>query len=230
MTATRAERAYRYYDFVMAAFVVLLLCSNLIGAGKVCEVAGLRVSAAIFFFPMSYLLGDVLTEVYGYARDRRVVWAGFAALIFSSSVCWFTVKLPPAPGWPDQGAFETTFGQVPRIAFASLLAFWAGSFANSYVLARMKIWSEGRSLWMRTIGSTVVGEAVDSVIFYPLAFYGNWPKELLVAVMVSNYLLKCGWEALMTPITYKLVGWLKHVENEDFYDRDTNFTPFSLQN
>ena len=229
MSASNPPRAYRYYDFVMASFVTLLLCSNLIGAGKVCEIGGLKVSAAIFFFPLSYLLGDVLTEVYGYARDRRVVWTGFAALIFSSFVCWLTVRLPADPGWSHQAAFESTFGQVPRIALASLVAFWVGSFTNSYVLARLKIRTEGRHLWLRTIGSTLVGEGFDSLLFYPIAFYGEWPNEVLVTVLFSNYILKCAWEALMTPLTYRVVAWLKKAEKEDFYDRETDFTPFSLQ-
>jgi uncharacterized integral membrane protein (TIGR00697 family) len=166
-------RTYRYYDFIMALFVTVLLCSNLIGVGKVCQVAGVTFGAGILFFPISYLFGDVLTEVYGYASSRRVVWAGFGALTFASFMSYVVVELPPAPGWMHQEAVRTVFGSTPRIVAASLLAYFMGEFANSYVLAKMKVWTEGRKLWSRTIGSTIVGELVDSLIFYPLAFLGD---------------------------------------------------------
>jgi uncharacterized integral membrane protein (TIGR00697 family) len=221
-------KQFRYYDLVMASFVTILLCSNLIGAPKVCTVAGFTFGAGVFFFPISYVFGDILTEVYGYARSRKVVWAGFAAMIFATFMTWVVLKLPPASGWPDQGAFETVFGSTSRIVLASLVAYFLGEFSNSYTLAKMKIWTRGKFLWTRTIGSTVVSESVDSVIFYPIAFFGTWPNELLIKVMLGNYLLKVSWEVLMTPLTYKIVNFLKRAEQEDFFDYETNFTPFSL--
>ncbi|MGZ3656154.1 MAG: queuosine precursor transporter [Bdellovibrionota bacterium] len=213
----------------MAAFVCVLLCSNLIGAPKVAQVGGFEFGAGVLFFPISYIFGDILTEVYGYARARRVVWAGFAAMIFASFMSWFVLWLPPAAHWTNQSAFESVLGSTWRIVGGSLTAFFFGEFCNSYVLAKMKILTEGRYLWTRTVGSTIVGEAVDTLVFYPLAFYGTWSNELLLAVMLHNYLLKTGWEILVTPVTYKVVGFLKRAENEDYYDRDTNFTPFSLK-
>ncbi len=227
-TVPRHRQSYRYYDFVMAAFVMVILCANLIGPGKVVGMAGFTFGAGVLFFPISYLFGDILTEVYGYARARRVVWSGFAALAFASFMATVVVALPPAAGWPHQPAYATVFGQTPRIVAASLIAFLAGEFVNSYVLAKLKVRTEGRFLWMRTIGSTICGEAVDSLIFYPLAFYGVWGMDLLVSVTVTNYFLKVGWEAAATPLTYRLVGWLKRAEHEDYYDRKTHFTPFSL--
>jgi uncharacterized integral membrane protein (TIGR00697 family) len=222
------RRTYRYYDLVMAAFVTVLLCANVIGASKVCTVAGFTFGAGVLFFPLSYVFGDILTEVYGYARARKVVWAGFAALGFASFMSFTVLAFPPAPGWEHQQAFETVFGATPRIAGASLVGYFCGEFCNSYVLAKMKVRTRGRALWMRTIGSTVVGEGVDSLIFYPLAFLGWWTPGQVLSVMAGNYLLKVGWETLMTPVTYRIVGFLKRAENEDYYDRDTDFTPFSL--
>lgn len=224
-----SRRQYRYYDLVMAAFVTVLLCANLIGPGKVAKVGPLTFGAGVLFFPISYIFNDVLTEVYGYARARKVVWAGFAAEAFASLMAFVVVSFPPAPSWPHQAAYETVFGATWRIVLASLLAFWAGEFCNSYVLAKMKVWSGGRGLYQRTIGSTIAGEAVDSLIFYPVAFLGIWSRDQLVTVMLTNYLIKVGWEALATPITYKIVAWLKRVENEDYFDRDTDFNPFTLQ-
>jgi uncharacterized integral membrane protein (TIGR00697 family) len=222
-------RLYKYYDLVMASFVTILLCSNLIGAAKVCTVWGFTFGAGVLFFPISYIFGDILTEVYGYARARKVVWAGFGAIIFASFMSWVVVSLPPAVGWNDQRAYESVFGQTPRIVFASLAAFFAGEFANSYVLAKMKILTSGRHLWTRTIGSTIVGEGVDSLVFYPLAFLGVWENRLVLTVMISNYVIKVLWEVVVTPVTYQVVGFLKHAEQEDYYDYDTDFTPFSLE-
>jgi queuosine precursor transporter len=222
-------RSYRYYDLVMAGFVTVLLCANLIGASKVARVGSFTFGAGVLFFPLSYVFGDVLTEVYGYARARKVVWAGFGAMAFASFMSWVVLAFPPAPGWPHQEAFATVFGNTPRIVLASLVAYFCGEFANSYVLARLKVRTEGRFLWLRTIGSTVVGEGVDSLIFYPLAFLGVWSDDLVLTVMVTNYLFKVGWEAAITPATYRIVGFLKRAEAEDYYDRDTNFTPFSLK-
>ena len=221
----------RYFDFVMAAFVTVLLLSNVIGAGKVAVVelpwiGAWPFGAGILFFPISYVIGDVLTEVYGYARARRCIWAGFGALMFMAFMAWMVVALPPAASWTGQAAYEAVFGQVPRIVFASMLAFWAGEFVNSYVLARMKILTRGRYLWTRTIGSTVAGQGVDSLIFYPLAFYGVWDNETLLVVLLTQWALKVGWEAALTPVTYAAVGFLKRREGVDVYDEATDFTPF----
>ena len=225
-------RAYRYYDLIMASFVCVLLCANLIGVSKVTQVElfgrTFAFGAGNLFFPLSYLFGDILTEVYGYARSRRVVWAGFGALLFASLMSWVVVHLPPAQGWGGQAVIEQAFGSTWRIALASLVGYFCGEFMNSFTLAKLKLLTQGRLLWTRTIGSTLIGEAVDTVVFYPLAFYGTWPTELLASVMVANYFLKVGWEVLATPVTYRIVSALKRAEQEDFYDRDTNFTPFSL--
>jgi len=223
------RRVYRYYDFVMAAFVTVLLCANLIGAAKVAQIGPFTFGAGVLFFPISYVFGDVLTEVYGYARARKVVWAGFTALAFASFMSWSVLAFPPAADWPHQQAYETVFGATPRIVFASLVAYFFGEFCNSYVLAKMKLVTDGRRLWTRTIGSTIVGEAVDSLIFYPLAFIGVWPTPLVMKVTLSNYLFKVAWEVVITPFTYRLVNFLKRAESEDYFDRTTNFTPFSLQ-
>ncbi len=224
------RKHYKYYDLIMASFVTVLLCSNVIGAAKVCTVGGFTFGAGVLFFPISYIFGDVMTEVYGYARARKVVWAGFAAVIFASLMSWMVVTLPAANGWPNQAAYESVFGQTPRIVLASLIAFFCGEFANSFVLAKMKILTEGKHLWMRTIGSTIVGEGVDSLIFYPLAFWGAWGNnDLVIKVMITNYLIKTSWEAIITPVTYLVVGFLKRAENENYFDKDTKFTPFSLQ-
>jgi uncharacterized integral membrane protein (TIGR00697 family) len=221
----------RYYDYCMAAFAVILICSNLIGAGKVAVwelpwIGAVTFGAGILFFPLSYVLGDVLTEVYGYARARRVVWVGFAASIFAAGMATVVVAMPPAPDWEGQEALAAVMGQAPRIFAASILAFWAGEFANAFVLARMKVWTKGRMLWTRTIGSTAVGQGVDTLIFYPLAFWGVWETSLILTVMATNYLLKVGWEALLTPVTYKVVGAMKRAEGMDVYDVETDFTPF----
>jgi uncharacterized integral membrane protein (TIGR00697 family) len=212
----------------MAAFVAVMLCSNIIAVGKVSEIAGYSFGAGIFFFPISYIFSDVLTEVYGYARSRRVIWVGFGALAFASVMSWAILALPPAPDWPHQAAYALVFGSTPRIVAASLVAFWVGDIANSYVMAKLKVQTEGRFLWVRTIGSTIVGQAADSILFYPLAFWGSWTPHLVGAVMISNFCVKVGVEALMTPVTYVVVGFLKQAEGEDFYDRDTDFNPFKI--
>ncbi len=224
--------SFRYYDLIMAAFVCVLLCANLIGVSKIAQVnlfgTPHAFGAGNLFFPLSYLFGDILTEVYGYARSRRVVWAGFSALLFASIMSFVVVHLPPADGWTGQAVIEQAFGSTWRIALASLVGYFCGEFANSFTLAKLKIRTQGRMLWMRTIGSTVVGEACDTVVFYPLAFFGSWPNELLLQVMLANYVLKVSWEVVATPITYRVVNALKRAEGVDVYDRDTNFTPFSL--
>ncbi len=227
---------FRYFDFVMAAFVAILLLSNLIGAAKRSEVdlpmiGHWSFGAGIMFFPLSYIIGDVLTEVYGYARARRVIWTGFAALLFMAFMAFVVVALPPAATWTGQAAYEEVFGNTWRIVFASITAFWVGEFANSLVLARMKVWTEGRHLWTRTIGSTIVGQGLDSLIFYPLAFWGTtgWTTQQIVQVVVSQFLLKTLWEGLLAPVTYAVVGWLKRREGIDVFDRNTDFTPFATR-
>lgn len=226
--APAPQRSYRYYDLIMAAFVCVLLCSNMIGAGKVAMIGGFAFGAGVLFFPISYIFNDVLTEVYGYAKSRKVVWAGIGAMIFASLMSAFIVAMPPAPSWTQQGAYEAVFGQVPRIVVASLLAFWAGELTNSFVLAKLKIAQGGEQLWKRTIGSTMVGEAVDSLIFYPLAFWGLWAPQLVLTVMATNYVLKVLVEVFMTPVTYKIVNFLKRAEHEDYFDTNTDFNPFKV--
>jgi queuosine precursor transporter len=227
--AERVVKKFKFYDLIMAAFVTILLCSNIIGAEKVVSIAGFSFGAGILFFPISYFFNDILTEVYGYARSRKVVWAGFAAMGFASFMSWVVVSLPPAQGWIHQDAYEVVFGQTPRIVVASLVAFFSGEFVNSFTLAKMKVFTSGRFLWIRTIGSTIAGEAADSIIFYPIAFYGFWPNDLLITVMITNYVLKVSWEVIATPVTYRVVNFLKRKEHEDYYDKETNFTPFSIE-
>jgi uncharacterized integral membrane protein (TIGR00697 family) len=224
-----AIRHFRYYDLVMAAFVAILLLSNIIGASKLATVGGVTFGAGILFFPLSYVIGDVLTEVYGYARARRVIWAGFAALIFMAIMSWVVVAMPPADGWDGQAAYETVFGNAWRIVLASVTAFWAGEFVNSYVLARMKLWTGGRHLWTRTIGSTIFGQAFDSLLFYPIAFLGIWTTEQVVTVMITNWAMKVAWEAALTPATYLVVGALKRREGVDVFDEGTDFNPFGAK-
>ena len=243
-----ARRHFRWFDYMMAAFVAILLLSNLIGASKLATLGGQTFGAGILFFPVSYVLGDVLTEVYGYANARRCVWTGFVALAFMAFMSWVVVGMPPADGWgcaqsadprfktlveaigaPQvcQATYVSVFGSTWRIALASLIAFWCGEFVNSFVLAKMKVWTRGRMLWTRTIGSTVFGQAVDSAIFYPVAFFGIWEPKALITVMITNWGLKVLWEAVLTPVTYLVVGALKRHEGVDVFDEDTNFSPFA---
>jgi len=220
----------------MAAFVAVLLCSNLIGVHKVSYIdvpyyGQFVFGAGVLFFPISYLFGDILTEVYGYARSRKVIWAGFGALIFAALMSWVVVNLAPASTMSEDSvkAVNQIFGSTPRIVLATVTAFAFGEFVNSFVLAKMKILSQGKHLWIRTIGSTVAGEVADSIVFYPVAFYGVWSDAQLINVMIGNYFLKVLWEVLATPMTYIVVNFLKRAEQEDYYDRETNFTPFSLE-
>ncbi|MBE0612976.1 MAG: queuosine precursor transporter [Burkholderiales bacterium] len=229
-------RQYRYYELVMAAFVTVLICSNLIGPAKIAQIdlpyfGAVSFGAGVLFFPISYVFGDILTEVYGYARARKVIWAGFAGLAFASFMAAVVVALPPAPFWNNQAAYEIAFGSTWRIVLASMVAYFCGEFVNSYVLAKMKILTAGKWLWTRTIGSTIFGEAVDSSLFYPLAFYGSGiiPNDKLPLVMLSQFVIKVGVEVVFTPLTYKIVSALKRAEREDYYDRGTDFTPFSLK-
>lgn len=261
-SASNAKAAnFRHYDTVMAAFVAILLLSNLIGAAKLSVVEvnwwpegwwpaadGIFIfGAGILFFPVSYVIGDVLTEVYGYARARRVIWTGFAALLFMALMSYVVVKLPAFSGWACAGSetlsikdssqfstgevcqqtYESVFGSTWRIVLASITAFWAGEFVNSFVMAKMKIWTKGKALWSRTIGSTVVGQGVDSLIFYPIAFLGIWTTEAVLLVMVTNWMLKVLWEAALTPVTYAVVGALKRSEGVELFDINTDFSPFA---
>jgi uncharacterized integral membrane protein (TIGR00697 family) len=237
MTDPSAPRkTFKYYDLVLGAFVCVLLCSNLIGVRKVTQIdlpllGKVAFGAGNLFFPISYLFGDILTEVYGYARSRRVVWAGFAALAFASFQSFVVVHIPPADEFKDQAMIEWAFGATWRIAVASLIGYFCGEFANSFVLAKLKIITRGSKLWTRLIGSTICGELVDTCVFYPIAFLGeSWmPNELLIRVMIANYCIKVGWEVIATPLTYKIVAFFKRAENEDYFDTNTNFTPFSLK-
>ena len=222
---------YRYFDLIVGVFVTALITSNLVSA-KVAEVGGHKIGCGIFVFPISYIFGDVLTEVYGYARSRRVIWIGFACAALASVVFWGADRMPPAHDWPHQGAFHTILGQLPRIVAASLVAYVVGEFVNSYVLAKMKVLTGGKHLWTRTIGSTVCGQLIDSAVFYPLAFYGGpdgWPLAQVFEVALNNYLIKCAVETLFTPITYVVVARLKRAEQEDVFDVETDFNPLHLR-
>lgn len=237
MSTPSAHKTYRYYDLIMAAFVCVLLCSNLIGPAKAAQltlpvIGTVTFGADLFFFPISYIFGDILTEVYGYGRDRRVVWAGFGALAFAAFMAFVVVHLPPADNAfmaEYQQHVEAVFGNTWRIVAGSMIAFAAGSFANSFVLAKMKVAMQGRHLWARVIGSTVIGQAVDTSLFLTIAFWGIWPHEQLISVLVAQYLFKTLWEAVMYPVTAKVVGFLKRIENEDYYDRSTDFNPFKVR-
>lgn len=223
-TALR-EQNFRHFDLLLASTCVIVVCSNIIGAGKVASVGGVSFGAGVLFFPLSYVLGDVLTEVYGYRLARRAIWAAVASALFAALMAAFITEMPPAAAWDEdlggvtrQAAFEANFGQAPRIVAASLLALFAGEIANARVMAIMKVRSGAGQLWQRTIGSTAVGQAVDSVIFYPFAFYGVWSVPLILTVMVTNYALKVLWEALLTPVTYQVVGRLKRSEGVEVFD------------
>jgi hypothetical protein len=245
-----ARRHFRFFDFVMTAFVVILLLSNLIGAAKQAQVTlplvgSVTFGAGVLFFPVSYIIGDVLTEVYGYANARRCIWAGFFALLFMVVMSVVVVNIPANPEWalasgtytvagrevtaPNQAAYMAIFGQTPRIVLASLLAFWAGEFVNSFVLARMKVMTRGKHLWSRTIGSTIVGEGVDSLLFYPLAFLGvpGFPLHLILSLIVTQWIIKTTWEAVLTPVTYLVVNFLKRREGVDVFDENVDFSPFA---
>ena len=228
-------RQYRYYDLIMAAFVCVLVCSNLIGPAKVTQIDApllgtLTFGAGVLFFPISFIFGDILTEVYGYAASRRVIWAGFAGLAFASVMAWMIVALPPAPFWQNQHEYEVAFGSTWRIALAGLVAFAVGEFVNSYIMAKMKIMAAGKHLWQRTITSTIFGEAVDTVMFVPLAFWntGIIPNDKIPLVTGAQIIAKILVEVAFTPLVYWVVAFLKRAENEDYYDRYTDFNPFKL--
>jgi uncharacterized integral membrane protein (TIGR00697 family) len=228
-------RQYRYFEFVMVAFVVVLVCSNLIGPAKAAQIelwwiGPVTFGAGVLFFPISFVFGDILTEVYGYSRARRVIWSGFAALLFAALMATVVVALPPAPNWPNQKVYEIAFGNTWRIALASMFAYFCGEFVNSYVLAKMKVATNGRFMGARFVGSTVAGEAVDSALFYPLAFYnsGIMPNELVITLVFSQFITKTLVEVAFLPITYRIVAFLKRAEHEDYYDRNTDFNPFKV--
>jgi uncharacterized integral membrane protein (TIGR00697 family) len=230
------DRSYRYFDFVMVAFVVVLICSNLIGPAKAAQlelplIGAVTFGAGVLFFPISYIFGDILTEVYGYARARRVIWTGFAALVFASVMAAVVVALPPAPTWENQKVYEIAFGNTWRIAGASMIAYFCGEFVNSFVLAKMKVATAGRGMRRRFVVSTVAGEAVDSSLFYPLAFWnsGIMPNELVLTLVISQFVTKTLVEVAFLPLTTRIVNALKAAEQEDHYDRDTDFNPFSVK-
>jgi uncharacterized integral membrane protein (TIGR00697 family) len=230
-------RSFRYLDALTTAFVVILLVSNLI-AQKVCmigpfgvggwSIGPFAVSGAVLLFPITYIFGDVFTEVYGFAASRRAIWMGFFGTALLYFIGAIVIALPSAPGWHNQQAFATVFGFIPRILAASLIAFWAGEFANSYTMARLKLVTNGRRLWTRTIGSTVVGQAVDTILVITLTFGGIYPVRILLNIIVTGYALKVGYEVLATPLTYLVINWLKRAEGSDAFDRHESFNPFSF--
>jgi queuosine precursor transporter len=226
LTARHASlQNFRYYDLLVHIFVVVLLVSDLI-AQKICAIGSRRVSAALLLFPITYIFGDVFTEVYGYAGSRRAIWIGFFSLGLLALMSLFAVSVPAAPEWHNQAAFAAVFSFVPRIFVASLTAFWAGEFVNSYVMAKMKLWTDGRHLWTRTVGSTVAGQAVDTTIVILLTFAGSQSLATIGNIVISSYLFKVAYEVLATPFTYLIVNFLKRAEGVDVYDRDTDFNPF----
>ena len=217
----------RYFDVVAMAFVAVYLISQ-VSSSKLFVVGSLQLPGAAVVFPLSYVFGDILTEVYGYDRTRRVIWAGFASAILMALVLWVVQILPPAPGWPDQPAYEAILGVVPRMVLGSITAYWAGEFTNSYIMAKMKLLTNGRHLWTRTVGSTVIGQAVDSTVFILVAFAGRLPWGVLFQIAATLYMAKVVYEIAATPLTYWIVRQLKKAEGIDVFDRKTDFTPFKL--
>lgn len=236
-TIPSAARSFKYLDALTTAFVVILLVSNLV-AQKVCligpfavgpwSIGPFAVSGALLLFPITYIFGDVFTEVYGFAASRRAIWLGFFGTALLYVMGAIVIALPAAPGWNNQQAFNAVFGFIPRILAASLVAFWAGEFANSYTMARLKLFTNGRKLWTRTIGSTIVGQAVDTIIVIVLTFGGTYPVHTLINIIVTGYALKVGYEILATPVTYLVINWLKQAEQADAFDRHQSFNPFSF--
>ena len=220
-------RRYKYLDALTTMFVVILLVSNLV-AQKVCMIGPFAVSGALLLFPVTYIFGDVFTEVYGFGASRRAIWLGFFGTALLYIMGAIVIALPGAPEWKNQQAFTAVFGFIPRILAASLIAYWMGEFANSYTMAKLKLLTNGERLWTRTIGSTVVGQAVDTVLVITLTFAGKYPVRTLGNIIVTGYLLKVAYEVLATPITYLVIGWLKRSEGSDPFDRDENFNPFSF--
>lgn len=221
-------RQYKFYDIILGLFVAVLLISN-VASSKILSLGPFTFDGGTILFPISYIFGDILTEVYGYRNSRRVIWTGFFAAFLMSVIFIIVGRLPSAAGWANQEAYDKILGLTPRIVAASLVAYFSGEFSNSYTLARMKILTRGRWLWTRTIGSTMIGEGVDTLLFVMIAFYGVLPGNLLMAVIISNYIFKVGFEIAFTPVTYLAVGSLKRVEAVDTYDYGTNFNPFALR-
>lgn len=217
----------RLFPIIMSAFVTILLVSNTV-AVKVTHVGPFYFDGATILFPITYIFGDILTEVYGYRRSRIVIWTGFAACAFMSFVYWLVGALPAAGDWGGQSAYVTILGQVPRVVAASLIAYSCGEFVNAFIMAKMKIATKGKHLWSRTIGSTLAGQGIDTFIFVTIAFTGVIPASLLWYMMVSNYVFKTAFEILATPLTYGAVWFLKKTEQVDYYDTHTNFNPFKL--
>lgn len=226
-TSVSNRRLYKHLDFVTASLVAVLIISN-IAATKLMQVGPFSFDGGTFLFPLSYIFGDILTEVYGYKSSRRVIWTGFFWLFVTAVTLMLVDGATPAGDWPLQDSFHAILGQTPRIVIASLCGFLAGEFSNSYVLAKMKIWTQGKFLWSRTIGSTVVGQIVDTTVFTVIAFGGTVPSEVLTNLIISGYLFKVAIEVVLTPVTYRIVVWLKEVEKEDYYDVGTNFNPFAI--
>jgi hypothetical protein len=221
------RRDFKYLDVITAFFVAVLLISN-VASTKIVKLVWFSFDGGTILFPLSYIFGDILTEVYGYARSRKVIWLGFASALLMSVIFIIVGKLPPAPGWNNQDAYDKVLGLTPRIVTASLIAYFLGEFSNSFILAKMKILTRGRWLWTRTIGSTLVGEFVDTMFFVLIAFLGLLPKQLLIATIISNYVFKVGVEVVFTPLTYRIVVFLKRREHEDHYDYQTDFSPFRV--
>ncbi|MFH0856579.1 MAG: queuosine precursor transporter [bacterium] len=220
-------RQYRYFDIIMALFVAVLLISN-IASTKIVQFGFFSFDGGTLLFPLSYIFGDILTEVYGYKKSRRVIWVGFLSAGIMALTLMAVTALPAAKDWPYQEAFKNIMGLTPRIVIASLIAYLAGEFANSYILAKLKIKTNGRHLWLRTIGSTIIGEGLDTILFVLIAFWKILPPDLLITVLVSNYIFKCSLEVIFTPITYRTVKFLKEKEKEDYYDYETDFNPFAV--
>lgn len=218
---------FRYLDIVTALFVAVLLISN-IASTKLTSFGPFTLDAGTILFPLAYIFGDILTEVYGFARARRVIWIGFLCSLLASVVFAIVGALPASADWPNQGAYDAILGVIPRIVLASIIAYFAGSFLNAYVLAKLKVATKGKRLWLRTISSTLVGQFFDTLLFILIAFAGVLPTEVLIALLVSNYIFKVAVEVLLTPVTYAVVNQMKKDESEDYYDKKTNFTPFAL--
>ncbi|MEM6446607.1 MAG: queuosine precursor transporter [Cyanobacteria bacterium P01_D01_bin.123] len=219
------QRAFKHLDTITALFVAVLLISN-VTSTKLLDLGAFTFDGGTILFPLSYIFGDILTEVYGYNRSRKVIWLGFISALLMSVTFIAVGALPPAADWPHQESYQAILGLTPRIVVASLIAFFAGEFSNSFTLARLKVMTQGRLLWVRTIGSTLVGQLIDTLLFVAIAFAGLFPNDVIVAIVISNYVFKCGVEALFTPFTYWISGWLKQQEQVDHYDIGTNFNPF----
>lgn len=225
--AVKNKASLKYFSIISTLFVATIMISNTV-ATKLFSLGPLIFTGGVLIFPITYIFGDILTEVYGYSRARKVIWTGFIALIFMSLIYWIVGLLPPAPTWPNQEAYVAILGFVPRIVLASIIGYWAGSFVNSFVLAKMKLLTKGKHLWTRTIGSTIVGEGVDTILFVSIAFYGIVSGGILILAIIFSYAFKVAYEIIATPITYKIVKFLKKTEGIDTYDKNTKFSPFSF--